>query len=394
MKKIIIALCIVVGAQGAHAFSHPDALSYEDVFQAYRQAKEIGAIPALKVPTVVEIPLGSEHLERHEFVVFDLTEGAFQPNVFGMESVHNPVPFSILAESYGRGSVRFPERMIDGNTNTYGEALLLESQQGTVTFTMRANSPITSTGLTLLLDQHVAVPTTVEIHANVEGENRIVLASTRMVGNSIRFPKTTAATWNITFSYAQPLRISELTLLDERTADVRRVVRFLAQPDHAYRLFLDPDRPVRPETGQLPNLTSSDGILILPFIPSATNPMYRPADVDMDSIPDMVDNCVSVANQNQEDVDGNGRGDACDDFDRDGVISQKDNCPNAPNTGQQDEDGDGVGDVCDDEESRLTERYPWIPWAGMGIAGVVLLILFLLAARSLPAREQIPHDMV
>ena len=84
-------------------------------------------------------------------------------------------------------------------------------------------------------------------------------------------------------------------------------------------------------------------------------------------------------------MDGNGRGDACDDFDRDGVINSKDNCPNNPNRNQLDTDGDGIGDVCDREESRVTERYPWLPWLGIGFVALVLLGLFVMVAREMPA---------
>ncbi|MEY4731278.1 MAG: hypothetical protein RL681_224, partial [Candidatus Parcubacteria bacterium] len=92
---------------------------------------------------------------------------------------------------------------------------------------------------------------------------------------------------------------------------------------------------------------------------------------------------VNVANSSQDDVNRNGRGDACDDFDRDGVLNSADNCVNQPNRDQRDTDADGIGDVCDNEESRVTERYEWLPWLGIGFAGVVLIGLFIAAARGL-----------
>jgi thrombospondin type 3 repeat protein len=81
------------------------------------------------------------------------------------------------------------------------------------------------------------------------------------------------------------------------------------------------------------------------------------------------DNCPSVANQDQEDKDGDNIGAACDpddsppekDDDQDGVPDGSDNCsPSNPddkctgtacaNSDQADLDGDGIGDICDDDK--------------------------------------------
>lgn len=74
-------------------------------------------------------------------------------------------------------------------------------------------------------------------------------------------------------------------------------------------------------------------------------------DNDGDGIADQVDNCPQVPNPDQADVDGDGRGDACDavndDLDGDGIRNDVDNCPQVVNADQTDSDGDGIGDACD-----------------------------------------------
>lgn len=104
-----------------------------------------------------------------------------------------------------------------------------------------------------------------------------------------------------------------------------------------------------------------------PGMASPTPLSASPGDADGDGIPDSADNCAGAQNRGQSDADGNGIGDACDgafasavlddgkgndasqapDSDLDGIPDLADNCPSIPNRGQEDMDLDLLGDVCD-----------------------------------------------
>jgi hypothetical protein len=242
--------------------------------------------------------------------------------------------------------------------------------------------------MTFLLDQFVALPTSIEIRATTSEGEKIVLAKSQMTRNGVTFPKTVASEWDIAFTYGQLLRVSEIVLNDETAGVVgTRALRFLAQPNHNYRIYFDADRSVHMNVGESGNLSSNTGVLRLATVTSQTNNGYILADTDKDSIPDIRDNCVSTPNSDQLDIDGNGRGDVCDDFDRDGITNNGDNCPNNPNRNQSDVDGDKIGDICDSEESRITEKYPWLPMAGVSFAGLILVVLFAVTARGMIKKE-------
>ena len=74
-------------------------------------------------------------------------------------------------------------------------------------------------------------------------------------------------------------------------------------------------------------------------------------DSDDDGVPDVSDNCPTVANPDQADIDGDKQGDACDaDDDNDAVADAIDNCPSVSNTDQTNSDADADGDACDTDD--------------------------------------------
>lgn len=372
LSSITLVIALTAGAQEL-----PQS-SISSVVSAYRFYKDIGST-SINVPTVVEIPFADEFIERFDFAVLDTTTNVFEPHFFKQETLINEIPISISANP-NNGSA---SRMNDRNTGTYADFPLPDNAQGSTQITLLSAQPITSSALTIVLDNNVALPSFIEIRAITDRQNRIVVANQRMEQQTIRFPQTTSNQWTITFTFGQPLRISELRLFQDNSQKSNtRAIRFLAQPAHSYRIYFDPDRSAIVPVGEAGNLVLSKDVLKISAVSSQRNLNYIIADIDGDGIPDIQDNCVSVANSDQQDVNNNGRGDVCDDFDQDGLVNLKDNCLNNPNRDQRDTDGDGIGDVCDKEESRITERHAWIPWVGIGFAALVLITLLALTAKS------------
>lgn len=378
LSFVIFSFVLITNAQKVSQDQNSSATN------AYRFYKEIDNI-SIKVPTVVEVPFANDFIERFDFVVLDKETNSFEPYYFKQEISVNETLVSITTNQ-NTNNINW---INDNNNETYVDFPLPVSEQGKVQIILSSSKMITSSALTLLLSSNVALPSFVEIRAVVDGQERIIVANKRMDEQTVRFLKTTSNKWFINLTYSQPLRISELKLQqDDVTKSNIKSIRFLAQPNHSYRIYFDPDRSSIVSVGEAGNLYSAEGILKLSNILSKTNSSYVISDIDADGIPDIQDNCVSVANLDQKDINNNGRGDVCDDFDQDGIINSKDSCPDNPNRDQIDTDSDGIGDICDKEESRVTEKYAWLPWVGITFAVIVLVVLLALMGKSTFKKEE------
>ena len=333
------------------------------------------------VPTVVELPIAPASVSQPNFAVVQNSDGTAIPYYWRKASETVPVPWYVTVDGYG-----IQRALTDGNINTLSSFPLPEEGEGSLKIVMETNNLTTVSALTFTLQKNVLLPLRISIETvGQNGQMQRVLADTNMRSNTVVFPEVNTRILIINVTYAQPLRVSELSVgLENPTTQITAGLRFLAQPNESYTVFLNPDRPVIAPAFSGGDLRSSAGVIMLAPGRITSNQLYQPYDADNDGVANDLDNCEAIANPTQSDVNNNGVGDECDDYDRDRVMNSTDNCPDLPNSSQIDTDGDGIGDECDDEESRLTEKYQWILWAGLGIGFLTLIILFAIVLRRDP----------
>jgi hypothetical protein len=368
-------------------------ISPDSIEQAFREYIDVSAPSSLVTPGVVDVPIEGRTFEYQQFLVVDRTTGAYVASQYLDRTTVLPTPvIARVNQSFGASSPAVAREIVDRNIQTHVLfGVPIDGRSETI-ITLEYEQPITASRMSVLVPPGVMLPETVRLVTEEGGIQHVVINTVPIIGNIPQaFPKTRASRWIFTFVHSQPLSIQEILLEnEEETRKSKNSLRFVAEPGHNYRIYANPDRYVvipYSEAGNYSNdqdVVFADGKLV-------SNDAFRLSDIDQDQIPDVRDNCPNVANPMQEDKNLNGKGDSCEDFDRDGVMNDRDNCPSVPNFNQLDTDNDGIGDACDGEESRITEKYRWVPWVGMGTAGLVIVVLFVLVARK-PAVPEAPES--
>lgn len=334
--------------------------------------------PVIKLPTAMKVSLPA--YQNFGVAIIEVKSEAAQPVRTIKNKMTDPSVVTVEEISPVRGNKNY---FADGDMTTVGE-FNIDSDFGQAYINLKYSKPIKSSSLYLNLDNHVALPYSVAINARVDGKWVTALAKTYVSNSYITFPQRTSDEWRVELSHSQPLKIREMSLVDDNYVEAAgEDVVWLARPGETYKIYTDAAAytPIRTgESGDL--LENKDEIVVATLGQKQTNSTFKEPDDDDDGIPNYRDNCVGLSNPKQEDLDNNKKGDACEDHDRDGVMDSRDNCPEDPNGSQVDTDGDKIGDACDEEESRVTENLPWLPWAGMGFAALVVFGIVVQSLRK------------
>ncbi len=352
------------------------SVTYAATLDAFQKVTPL-TIPPLKVPTLVTVPFSFGFGTDLSAVLRKVgdTGDTYVPFLYNTRLVDGPIYQATIGQGYT------PE-IIDGQIETYTD-LPFESGGNSITMELKTQNGkvVTASGIQFMYAQFSSRPIEAEVQVIHKGNTKTLRARSGDVTDILNFPEESGDTWSVTLWYDQPVRIAEVLLVPIQGGIQTYGITFLAEPNVRYELFSSPDRHVPIYTTEAPDLSGEAKITGSAGV-TTSNPMYIEADTDSDGIVDTRDNCPGVSNAQQEDVDGNSVGDACDDFDRDGYVSAQDNCPLITNSDQRDTDGDKKGDVCDGEESRPTEQYPWLPWVGIGFVALLLIGMTTLMMRQ------------
>ena len=359
-------------------YETPVELSVEEIIESFRLYQTIED-QNLSIPSLIKFPVD---YEAGSSAVLEKESNTFQPHQVTVTKIK--VPFTV--ESGGEDDAF----LNDGNPDTYAEYPLgNENGENSAMLTFSYERPVNTFQLNFILGENVQLPDAVSIIELRENSERYLLSRKPLSNNTVSFPTSTASSLRVIFYYRQPLRISEISFNDSGQRITQNYLLFLVRPGFNYLVYSFPEGEIPyirvPEAG---NFETGAEIVEIARPPKILNPYFKEADVDKDGIADKRDNCRNIFNPDQVDINVNRIGDACEDFDLDGVLNSKDNCPDKPNRLQQDSDYDGIGDHCDSMENRIIERLPFLPWLGIGIGFIIVVLIFKTAVTPPEATEK------
>lgn len=350
----------------------------QEVISVYQTVSRIET-PEFEIPTVVRVDVMADTLAYQDWKKLLLVE----------ESTQTIQPIQVQSNTLSQVITRIEdgqeiqdESLQPENNSGFLFPFDKENEENTYTIQVSYTQPIMTEQLDLNFDTNVVSPFELTLsYEDIETKEDIVLFNRKRISSNLTpILYTSASEFTLVFYYDQPIQLNSISLARSIQNTISRSVYFLARPGETYALYSEPAGTVRdyrePEEGNY--LSKANSAVPVTLLPDESNPDYIPPDEDNDGVINTEDNCIDVPNPDQEDLNRNGKGDACDDFDTDGVINARDNCIDVPNSRQIDTDGDGVGDKCDTEESRILERYVFLPWIGVAFGlSAVFLLLFL-----------------
>lgn len=270
------------------------------------------------------------------------------------------------------------KNIFDRDYNTVADFKLNNKGLNNGKIIVEYNTPITTDKVFFEVGEHSYKPEKFDLYA----DGQLILSDANV--DTVRFPQIKGKIFEIRFVYDKPIRFTEVGV-GYNSVD-KNIIKFLYQPGEIYRLYYNGFGILKNIFDY--NLAKEANVKNINIKSYDINNAYREMDEDSDNIVDRIDNCPNISNTDQLDIDGDGRGDACDDYDFDGVPNNIDNCPEISNSDQRNEDNDNKGDVCDDGESRLSEKYKWVQWVVLGIGFVILIVLFYMVYRNTNNNKQ------
>ena len=278
-------------------------------FSAFKSIYNISP-SALVKPTVVSVLLTED--QRYGVDIIENESESTQPYLKIQHYRQDPAKIEIGNSSPIIGE---KEALTDENWETSAE-FDLDQDKGKAWMEIKVNREMIGESLRLNLSEHVALPHQITLYAWVDNDWKTVIAKTKMTSAGISFPETKSDRWKIELEHGQPLRLKEIQLIEKAKAGVKTgtEIRWLARPGMTYTLYADAVTDPLVETGEAGKLDGKNvEILEIEAGKKEVNDGFTEPDDDKDGIPNITDNCTSIANTDQEDIDNNGRGDACED---------------------------------------------------------------------------------